>query len=101
MKGTVLTLLGLLLGAVSSFGGTETEFAVSTNYSSVRDPAVMLRRVGEKPASVQRIADAQSEVRGSRPTVAYTLVRVDGRFAELSVQPVFGRINGAQLYVSF
>jgi hypothetical protein len=102
MKGIVLTVAGILVSSVASFAGTEIGTTFTLNYSSVPDPAIMLRTRGIEGTGVsQFVSDARSEHRSSRPTVAYTIFRVNSKYAEMSVQPVFGRINGAQLYFNF
>ena len=101
MKGIVLILGGILMTTMSSLGGT-ADFGVGTTDSLLRDPAATLRvPLWQRPSAGQWISDAQSERRGSRPIVAYTLMRFDSKYAEVAVQPVIGRINGAQLYLSF
>ncbi|MFL6514151.1 MAG: hypothetical protein ACJ8M1_03935 [Chthoniobacterales bacterium] len=102
MKGVVLTVAGILISSLGAFADTETGTTFTTNYSSTPDPAVMLRAPAARATvSSQFVSDAQSERRSSRPTVAYTVFRINSKYAEVSVQPVFGRINGAQLYLSF
>jgi len=102
MKAIVLTMAGILISSVASFAGTESGTTFTTNYSSTPDPVVMLRKPAPQPAlDSQFVSDARSERRSSRPTVAYTLFRMNSKYAEVSVQPLFGRINGAQLYLSF
>jgi hypothetical protein len=101
MKGIVLVLSGILATAVSSFGGT-ADFRIGTTDSFLRDAAATLRApVTQRQSAGQWIADAQSERRGSRPIVACTLFQFDSKYAEVAVQPVLGRINGAQLHLSF
>jgi hypothetical protein len=104
MKGVVLTLCGFVLGAASSWAaGNDVEFGVTNNdFSRRADPALILRT--PKPAdevSARLVTDSRSEVRGARPSVAYTVFRLRSRLADVSLQPVLGRINGAQLHLDF
>jgi hypothetical protein len=106
MKGIVLMIVVLIAGLVSSLAGTETEFGVTTNYSSVRDPALMLRAPATQAAAAdgaaaRLVTDQRSEYRGSRPSVACTVLRLKSKYADMSLQPVFGRINGAQVFLNF
>jgi hypothetical protein len=101
MKGVVLAIWGILIIPLLSFGGT-ADFEIGTADSFRRNPAATLTvPVTQRRSVGQWIADAQSERRGSRPIVAYTLFQFDSKYAEVAVQPVFGRINGAQLHLSF
>src|SRR2546421_8321022 len=103
MKRVVLALFGFSLLMASAFGESiETEFSTGTNHSSNFDPALMLRtspRTGT--GSAELVTDERSEVRGSRPSVAYTVFRINSRYGDASIQPVLGRINGAQIRVEF
>jgi hypothetical protein len=104
MKGIVLVLFSLLIAPVSSSfcAPSDTDFGFGANFSSTTDPAAVLRApVRTSSPTAQLITDTQAEQRNSRPIVAYTLFRFDSRFAEVSVQPVVGRINGAQVRLNF
>jgi hypothetical protein len=104
MKGIVLAVMSLCILAVSSAGaGTDTEFGV-TNNSATRgaDPALMLRSTPNQTArAAQLVSDNRLEVRGARPTVAYTIFRMNSKIGDVALQPVLGRINGAQLRLDF
>jgi len=101
MKGVVLVFWGILAAAVTSLGGT-ADFGIGTTDSFLHDPAATLRvSVTPRQSAGQWIADAQSERRSSRPIVACTLFQFDSKYGDVAVQPVLGRINGAQLHLSF
>lgn len=101
MKGIVLALWGILMTTMSSVGGT-ADFGVGMTDLFLRDPAVILRvPVVQRQSAGQWIVDRQSERRGSRPILAYTLFRLESKYGDVAVQPVLGRINGAQLHLSF
>jgi hypothetical protein len=97
----VLAFCGILVTAISSFGGT-ADFGIGASESFLRDAAATLRvPIRQRQSAGQWIADAQSERRSSRPIVACTLLQFDSKYGEVAVQPVLGRINGAQLHLSF
>jgi hypothetical protein len=98
LKGMMLALATMLVAPVLSFAG---DFAV-TNSFSPDSGTVVLRSTPRAIASAgQFITDAQTETRGSRPIVAYTLFNFETKVAQVSVQPVFGRINGAQVQLNW
>jgi hypothetical protein len=104
MKGIVIVLFGLMTMAVSPLmaAGSDADFGISENSSSVRDPGAMLRSPVQTVSSPgQLLSDSQTERGSSRPIVAFTAFRFDSRYADLSVQPVLGRINGAQVRVNW
>ena len=102
MKGIVLRLLGLMIGAVSSFGALDdVDFGIGTNSFSARDPELMLRSPDDRARVGQLVADRRTEERGSRPSLAVTVVRFESKHGDVALQPILGRINGAQIFVSF
>jgi hypothetical protein len=104
MKGIVLVLLCLVVAVrPSTAAGGDMEFGVTNNSSSPgADPALMLRTYSPHGDLAARlVSDDRSEVRGARPSVAYTVFQINARFAHVSLQPVLGRINGAQVHLDF
>src|SRR4051794_33876416 len=103
MKGIVLVLVGWFIVTASTFGESmAVDFGISTNQVSPRDAALMLRVPLQRASpTAQFVFDSRSESRGSRPSIAYTLFRVDSRFMDASLQPIFGKINGAQMQLNW
>jgi len=103
MKGIVLAMLGLAIGTAAAFGEQpDTKFGVTANNSSAMNSEILVRPPIKTSAGLfQLVADDQGETRGSRPSIACTVFRFDSKAAAVSLQPVFGRINGAQVYLSF
>lgn len=102
MKGIVLGLMGLLLGVVSAVRAGDTDFGLTTNPPSTRDPAAILRTAPKtSDALVRLVTDDRIEARGTKPSVAFTVFRLTSRSAELSLQPIAGPINGAQVQLNF
>jgi hypothetical protein len=102
MKGIVLGLFGLLLVAVSAVRAGDNDFGLTNNPSLRRDPAAILRTAPKGSDSLVRlVTDDRTEARGTKPSVAFTVLRFTARSAEVSLQPIAGPINGAQLQLSF
>ena len=101
MRGFVLALVCLTV-PVSAFCESLALFEFASPEPSFRDPALILRKpLQTTSGSVEIVSDSRSETRGSRPSVAYTLFRFDWQRADASIQPVFGRINGAQVKLTW
>lgn len=105
MKGIVLILLSVVLMPVLAVAQTaQGDFSVSPN--SMADPAAMLIRKAPAQHNISPgqllVADQQeTDTRESRPSVAYTIFSFDTRVAQVSVQPILGKINGAQLQLNW
>src|SRR5438445_5456884 len=102
MKGIGLALFGLLLVAVSSACAGDSDFGLANNSSLGRDPAAILLTAPKGSDSLVRlVTDDRIEALGTKPSVAFTVFRFTARSAEVSLQPIAGPINGAQVQLSF
>ena len=101
MKGIVLALCGLFVVVLSAAAAGD-EFNLTNITSVTRDADGYIRTlaVSSNPV-VLLVTDARTELRGGKPTIAYTVFRFTSQTAEFSVQPVIGSINGAQVQLSF
>jgi len=101
MKGLALVLLSFM-APVSVFSETASaDFEFSANSPLTRDPMRVLRTPVNIVKDSALVTDSRSEIRGSRPSVAYTVFRLEWQNVDAAVQPVFGRINGAQIKVNW
>jgi hypothetical protein len=88
--------------AVSSASAGDIDFRLTNDSSLTRYSAAVLRPAPKTadPLAVL-IPDNRAEVRGGKPTIAYTVFRLTSRSTDFSLQPVIGQINGAQVQLNF
>ena len=72
--------------------------AAAINYERQGNPTVGLF---EKGYSISATRGSSKGENGPREHKALTLFRFNSQFGEVAVQPVFGKVNGAQLSVGF
>jgi hypothetical protein len=102
MKGIVLALLGFFLAVVSAAAAGDSDFVVTNDVFVTRDPAAIIRPVQKTSDPLVRlVTDDRIEALGRKPSIAFTVVRFTAKSAEVSLQPIAGPINGAQVQVSF
>ena len=102
MKAIGLVLAGLLVAPMGTFAqAPAASFGLTTNSALVSDASVLRTMTRKVSSPGQFMIDTQSEDRGSRPIVACTLFSYKTAFTDVSVQPLLGRINGAQLKVNW
>ena len=78
---------------------SDTDLVISN--SSGREAPVTLSAPDE-PSNLSRRSIANGSAGGPAGTLAgYTLFRFDPKYGDISVQPIFGKINGAQICVSW
>lgn len=95
MKRFVATLFIMATGLLPVFAADETDFFIS-NGSSVKTSAMV-------SVSDDTVRQSQQAIENSRrnQTLHYTLLHFDSGLGDVAVQPIVGKVNGAQLYVSF
>ena len=100
MKGIILALFGFLV--VSSAHAGDAGFGLTSDSSVTRNVTALLqlRPKAADPLTLLIPYD-RTEVRGGKPTIAYTVFRFTSRTTEFSLQPVLGSINGAQVQLTF
>ena len=101
MKGIALALFGFFVVVVSAAAAGD-DFNLTVTSTNSRDPAAMIwtPRNTSGPLALL-VTDDRTEARGGKPTIAYTIWRFSSKTADVSVQPVIGSINGAQVRLNF
>ena len=94
MKRFVVALLIMTTGLLPVFGADESDFFVSS--SAIKASAMVSVRDDQT-----RLPDQATENSRRNGIVRYTILRFESKLGKIDVQPLLGKVNGAQLYVSF
>ena len=101
MKGIGFALFGFFVVVVSA-AAAGNDFDLTASSTNSRDPAAMIWTPKNTSGPLALlVTDDRTEVRGGKPTIAYTIWRFTSKSADVSVQPVIGSINGAQIQLNF
>jgi len=102
MKGMVLALLGFFLAVMSTAQAGSGDFALTNERSLTGDPASIITPVQKTSDPLVRlVTDDRIEALGRKPSIAFTVLRFSAKSAQVSLQPIGGPINGAQVQVTF
>jgi hypothetical protein len=95
MKRIGAALFIMITGLLPVFAAGEKDFFVS-NRPRFKSSAMT-------SVSEDRVRQSQRETENNRrnQTLRYTVLRFDSGVGDIAVQPIVGKVNGAQLYVSF
>jgi hypothetical protein len=93
MKRLILAGCLAVCGAFSSGQAAQSDFFIDDNG--------VANAVDETSASASSGRSTDSVNRNSGILTGRTLVRLDARYGDISVETIFGKVNGAQLRVSW
>ena len=95
MKRLVVALVIMTAGSLPLFGADEADFFISDGGAK----ASAIRSGRHKNAASEH--EATSETGRHHQTLRYTILHFESKVGDICLQPVVGKINGAQLYLSF
>jgi hypothetical protein len=95
MKRFVAALFMMTTGLLPVFAADPTDFFISSGSGANASARVS---VPEDPAAQSRQWNENNRRDG---TLRCTILHFDSKLGDISLQPIVGKLNGVQLYVSF